>query len=41
MSDDRKQACAQDRIRINVNEKYEVEYWSKELGVNPERLRNS
>jgi len=24
---------------INVHEQYEVEYWSKELGVTPGRLR--
>jgi hypothetical protein len=28
-----------DRDRINVNENYEVEYWSKELGVSPDKLR--
>jgi hypothetical protein len=28
-----------DRARINIHEAYEVEYWTKELGVSPERLR--
>jgi Protein of unknown function (DUF3606). len=28
-----------DRFRINIHEAYEVEYWSKELGISPERLR--
>jgi Protein of unknown function (DUF3606) len=29
----------QDRLRINVNEKHELDYWTKELGVTVERLR--
>jgi hypothetical protein len=28
-----------DRDRINIHENYEVEYWSKELGISPEKLR--
>ncbi|MGD0443500.1 MAG: DUF3606 domain-containing protein [Edaphobacter sp.] len=28
-----------DRARININENYEVEYWSKDLGISPDRLR--
>jgi hypothetical protein len=27
------------QARINIYEAYEVEYWSKELGVTPDRLR--
>jgi hypothetical protein len=29
---------AQDRQRINVHQDYEIEYWTKELGVSKERL---
>jgi len=27
------------RDTINIHENYEVEYWSRELGIRPERLR--
>ena len=37
MSDDPKKE-AQDRQRINVHEDYEVQYWTKALGVTKERL---
>jgi hypothetical protein len=30
---------AQDRQRINVHQDYEVGYWTRELGVSRERLR--
>jgi len=30
---------AQDRQRINVHQDYEIEYWTKELGVSKERLQ--
>jgi hypothetical protein len=30
-----------DRGRINVKENYEVEYWTKELGINAEELRKA
>jgi hypothetical protein len=30
---------AQDRQRINVHQDYEVDYWTRELGVSRERLR--
>ena len=39
MSDDKANRGPGDRARINIHEPYEVEYWSKELGVSPERLR--
>lgn len=39
MADDKSNRGPADRSRINVHEQYEVEYWSKELGVTPERLR--
>ena len=39
MADDKSNRGPADRARINIQEPYEVEYWSKELGVSPERLR--
>lgn len=39
MSDDKKNTGSPDRDRINVNEDYEVHYWTKELGVTAEQLR--
>jgi hypothetical protein len=30
-----------DRDRINVHEKWELDRWSKELGVTPERLKEA
>ena len=39
MSDDKNKSGAQDRLRINVNEDYELRDWSKRLNVTPERLR--
>jgi hypothetical protein len=38
MADDKKQRAPRDAARINVNEDYEVQYWTKELGVSKERL---
>ena len=38
MADDRAKRGAPDRSRINLGEDYEVEYWSKTLGVSRERL---
>ena len=31
----------QDRAKINVQEKYEMDYWSKKFGVTPDQLRNA
>ena len=39
MADDKRQRAPQDAARINVNEDYEVQYWTKELGVSKERLK--
>lgn len=39
MSDDKSKTAPQDASRINVNEDYEVRYWTKELGVSEDRLR--
>jgi len=38
MPNDRRMPGARDRIRINVSEDSEVEYWAKALGVSKERL---
>jgi hypothetical protein len=39
MSDDKTQRGPRDRSRINLSEDYEVRYWTKELGVTEDRLR--
>ena len=39
MADNLNERGPQDRTRINVNEDWEVRYWSKELGVSENRLR--
>jgi DNA-binding XRE family transcriptional regulator len=38
MADDLNQRGQQDRSRINMNEPWEVKYWTKELGVSQEEL---
>ena len=38
MADDKSKRDYRDRDRINRNESYEVEYWTKELGVTKEQL---
>lgn len=39
MADDRTNAGRQDRTRINVNEDYEVRYWSHRFQVEPDQIR--
>lgn len=41
MSDDKSNRGPADRDRINVNEDYEVRYWTKELGVSEDALREA
>ncbi|AUA58855.1 Protein of uncharacterised function (DUF3606) [Achromobacter spanius] len=41
MSDDLTNRGPQDRARINVNEDHELRYWTKELGVSEERLKEA
>jgi hypothetical protein len=41
MSDDKANTGVQDRGRINVNERYEVDYWTGELGVTEVILREA
>ena len=37
--DDKKNTGAPDRDRINLQEDYEVQYWTKALGVSADELR--
>jgi len=39
MSDDKQNSGSPDRDRINVNEDYELRYWTKALDVSAEELR--
>lgn len=39
MSDDKKNTGSPDRDRINVNEDYELQYWTKALGISADELR--
>lgn len=39
MADDKSDRGPADRTRVNVNEDYEVQYWSKKFGVSPDQLR--
>jgi hypothetical protein len=41
MSDNLQNRGAQDRSRISLTEKWEVEYWTKELGVNRDQLEQA
>ena len=41
MADNMKDRGAQDRSRINVNESWELQYWTKALGVSEEQLRDA
>ncbi len=40
MADDKSNRGPADRARVNIHEPYEVEYWSKEFGVTPAKLRD-
>lgn len=39
MADDKSKQGPQDRSRINVNERYELDYWSNKFGVTPKDLK--
>ena len=39
--DDKTKTGTPDSKLINVNENYEVEYWTKELGVSKEELKEA
>ena len=41
MSDNLQKAGPQDRSRINVHERWELDYWTKALGVSAEELERA
>ena len=41
MPDDKKKRFPQDAQRVNVNEDYEVAYWTQKWGVTEEQLRDA
>jgi hypothetical protein len=41
MSDDKSIRAPQDAARINVNEDYEVTYWTNKFGVSEQQLRDA
>ena len=41
MADDKSNAGAQDRARINVNQDYELRDWARSLNTTPERLKEA
>ena len=41
MADDTTKQDYRDRDRIDVHEDYELGYWTKELGVTPEKLKQT
>lgn len=41
MSDDLQNRGQQDRNRINLHEKHEIQYWTKALGVTQEELERA
>lgn len=41
MSDNKSKIGQQDRDRVNVNESYELQYWSEKFNVAPEELRSA
>jgi hypothetical protein len=41
MADDRTKTDARDRERVNVNEDYELRYWTKKWGVSAEQLERA
>ncbi len=40
MSDNKSKTGSPDRDRINLSEAYEVQYWTKELGISEKELRD-
>jgi hypothetical protein len=41
MPDDKAKTGPADDTRINIGEDYEVRYWTRELGVTPEKLKET
>lgn len=41
MADDKRNIGSPDRDRINLGEPYEVQYWTRALGVSADELRSA
>jgi hypothetical protein len=41
MADDKRNTGSPDRDRINVNEPYELSYWTREFGISAEALKQA
>jgi len=41
MADNLQTRTPQDRDQINQHEEWEMEYWTKELGVSPQELKDA
>jgi len=41
MADDKSQTGPQDSSRININEDYELKYWTKKFGCTEQQLRSA
>lgn len=41
MTDDKTQRAPRDAERVNVNEDYEVRYWTQKWGVSEQQLRDA
>jgi hypothetical protein len=41
MADNKEIRGAQDRERINLNEDYEVKYWTERLGISAQELKQA
>ena len=41
MSDDKTKKGQADRLRVNVEEKYEVQYWTNKWHVSEQKLRDA
>ena len=41
MADNKEKTDNRDRSQINVNEPYELQYWSEKFNVTPDELRNA
>jgi Protein of unknown function (DUF3606) len=41
MADDKSKTRPQDSSKVNVNEDYEVQYWTKKFGCTPQQLKDA
>jgi hypothetical protein len=41
MSDDKTKKFPQDAARISLSERWEVDYWTKALGISADKLRDA